>query len=559
MPYSQYSLIGPYNVLNAGRNYINQVYSGLTVNWSSSTGSYSMIKNNVQGNLKNVALGTSSMAAGMTNRAIGNHSLTFWGSGNTATTTFSTVLNGSINQCNATHGFISSGYRNIISGGTYGTIINGANNVISGNSSYCTIINGANHSIRTSQGSTILGGYVNIIKNSSRSSAIISSVLSNITGSNYTVIAGGVSTDISNSKNSSIIASKNSSIKDASLYSSIVGGRSITLSGSSSSISLGGYSSSMTSSTFSAIIAGVSNNMVGANNSALVGGFFNTITGNYSAIIAGRGCAVSHYNAMAIGGGAQTRSNFSLSLGNVNTITPNVANNTITLSGTVGYVIAEGGFVTGTADYAENFPFADNNPNGEDRKGYFVSLVNDGKIEIGNSNILGIISSTPGVLGDSAEHHWTNMYLKNEWDMNISEQYKVYTWSEIIDNRKLTKRVFEDSNGNKFKEYPHSSFPLGIEHVGGIDENAIITYINIPKMNPNYNPNEEYIPRSQRKEWAPVGLLGKLYVRTAEKITSNFVDANADGLAVNGTKYRVIKNVRDWNENQYGIVRVFFK
>lgn len=558
MPYNQYNLIGPYNVLNAGRNYINQVYSGLTVNWSSSTGSYSMIKNNVQGSLKNVALGTSSMAAGLTNRAIGNHSLTFWGSGNTATTTFSAILTGSKNQCNSTHGLIGAGSSNILSGGTYTTILNGANNIISGISTYSTILAGPNHSIKTSLACVIAGGYTNTILGA-RGASILGATTSNMTGSNYSIILGGIANSLASSINASIIGSKSSTITNSSNYGSIIGGTLNKLDGASLGIVGGGFFNKITSSNNSISFGGYSNTIDSCSNSFIIAGHYNNIQGSDSSILAGRGCETLNDNAVAMGGGAKTRANYSFSIGNVATNTPNVANNTITLSGTVGYVIAEGGFVTGTADYAENFPFADNNPNGEDRKGYFVSLVNDGKIQIGNSNILGIISSTPGVLGDSAEHHWTDMYLKDEWDINITENYKVYSWTEIVSNKQKIKKVFEDSNGNKFKEYPHSSFPKGVEYSGSIDDSAIITYITVPKMNPDYNPDSEYIPRSQRKEWAPVGLLGKLYVRTAEKITSDYIDANADGFAVNGTKYRVIKNVRDWNENQYGIVRVFFK
>lgn len=83
--------------------------------------------------------------------------------------------------------------------------------------------------------------------------------------------------------------------------------------------------------------------------------------------------------------------------------------------------------------------------------------------------------------------------------------------------------------------------------------------IQFPKLNPDFIADEEYISREERPEWAAVGLLGKLRVRTAEPIVGRFIDVNAEGMAINGTKYNVLNTIRPHTDSQYGIVKIFFK
>lgn len=68
-----------------------------------------------------------------------------------------------------------------------------------------------------------------------------------------------------------------------------------------------------------------------------------------------------------------------------------------------------------------------------------------------------------------------------------------------------------------------------------------------PKLSDTYDPNQEYIPRSQRKEWACIGMLGKLVVRDDETaVVGGYVNPSMDGIATKSetkTKYRVIKRL----------------
>ena len=41
--------------------------------------------------------------------------------------------------------------------------------------------------------------------------------------------------------------------------------------------------------------------------------------------------------------------------------------------------------------------------------------------------------------------------------------------------------------------------------------------------NPDYDPTRTYVPRSQRKEWDAIGLMGKLVVRRGQPIGANWI------------------------------------
>jgi hypothetical protein len=264
-------------------------------------------------------------------------------------------------------------------------------------------------------------------------------------------------------------------------------------------------------------------------------------------VLNGFGNTASFTNSIAIGNGASTTAinqvMFAGGLGN-----------SIRLDLAAGTGVFEGGASTGTADYAEYFEWDDNNPTSDKRYGYAVSLVDDGKIEIGGKNIIGIISSTPGVVGNSAEMSWGNKYITNEWGIREQIEAKMFYSAE------LKKQIYIDENNDFYSKIPnHNIEKLNhrIENFS-LPENAEFEIVTFPKLVDNYNSKESYIPRSKRKEWAVVGLLGQLRIRTAEKITSKFIDINSNGMAVNGTKYRVLKTIKDY-DSDFGIVLIFFK
>ena len=202
-------------------------------------------------------------------------------------------------------------------------------------------------------------------------------------------------------------------------------------------------------------------------------------------------------------------------------LTPNGTNQNLTIA--FDYMNGNGYFDgsadLGNADYAEYF---ETHSGQTIEAGYFVSWV-DGtdKVEAGNTDVIGIVSAAPAVVGDSASLHWTNKYVKDEFDR--------VQWHDVE-----------------------------VEEVTGVDEDGNdITETKIMRdrvINPDYDPDTPYVPRSERPEWIPVGLLGKLWVRTDDQAikVGHKVDAGSDGKAVNGSTWRVI-GVRD------GLVKVLFR
>ncbi len=116
-----------------------------------------------------------------------------------------------------------------------------------------------------------------------------------------------------------------------------------------------------------------------------------------------------------------------------------------------------------SADYAENWEWEDGNPNGEDRVGLFVTF-NGSKIILStNGDCLakvGVVSGSPCIIGDSDDgREWKHKYLKDVYG-----------------------RLMKDEQGGLI-------------------------------INPEYDPEQTYISRSNRPEWDAVGTHGKLVVR----------------------------------------------
>ena len=186
-----------------------------------------------------------------------------------------------------------------------------------------------------------------------------------------------------------------------------------------------------------------------------------------------------------------------------------------------------------TADYAEFFEWLDGNPDDEDRVGYFITLDGD-KIRIATAAddyILGVVSGEPFVLGNGDCDTWNGMFLHDEFRRTIFEP---------------APKVVEtlDSEGCPTGEY---------EEVKGEFEGTR------PKLNPEYNPTQKYISRFERKEWAPVGMLGVLAVRhDGTAAVNGYVTVNAEGIATACEKntenaYRVIKKATD------SVVEIIFR
>ena len=159
----------------------------------------------------------------------------------------------------------------------------------------------------------------------------------------------------------------------------------------------------------------------------------------------------------------------------------------------LGEVYAKGSYNTMSADYADLFEWVDGNPENEDRRGYLVSLDGDKIIPAHGDEIYGIISANPSVIGNNPLE-WHGKYKKDVFGCMIL-----------------------DDNGE-------------------------------PIISDDYDPEKVYVPRSQRPEWSPLGLVGRLIIVDNGTCKPNgYVSArNGIGTAsLSPTNIRVLKRIDD--------------
>jgi hypothetical protein len=361
------------------------------------------------------------------------------------------------------------------------------------------------------------------------------------------VILGGTNHSIDSTSDSNVIIGGNANdINVVSSSSGIFAGDLNTVSSGALSSILGGYNNSIDSSSSSAIIGGdtnfIDNNSL---NSGVIGGNNNYINGNNNTVIIGG--QFTNTNGIS-------SDNDSLIMGWATSGPSSTTNKTIKLKANGGVGVFEGGTLLGPADYAEYFEWVDSNPLNEKRFGYFVSLIED-KIEIGNINVIGIISSKPAIIGDASPFKWSEMYQKDEWGIEILKKFSKYS---LKINEENIINIFIDEKNNIYSELPSVKNLTGELYTKSIENKLFIEDIYEKILNPSYDYKNEYISREDRPEWSPVGLLGKLRVRTSEKITSKKVSADKNGMAINGSDYHVLKTIKEF-DGDYGIVQVLFK
>lgn len=130
------------------------------------------------------------------------------------------------------------------------------------------------------------------------------------------------------------------------------------------------------------------------------------------------------------------------------------------------------------SDYAEYFESVDGK---SIPSGYFVTLENE-KIRKANQGdqVLGVISETAGIVLGESTFNWQGRFIKNEFGGLIYEDVEV---------------TFINQEGTEITELRR-----------------------VPKENPYFNPEEEYISRSERPEWNIVGMFGQVHVRIDDTV-----------------------------------------
>lgn len=281
-------------------------------------------------------------------------------------------------------------------------------------------------------------------------------------------------------------------------YAATIGGISNTAYGQYSTV-FGGYNNIAGSDTgnsneTSAFVAGGNNNIAVAKNSAILGG-------NHLKVSSANQFAIGQYNKL-------NSSGFFV----VGNGTSETARDNAFRVDSNGDCYGKSAFKASGADFAEYFEWADGNPSNEDRRGLFVTLDGE-KIRLANADddyILGVVSATPTITGDTQSEAWKDMYLKDIFGVFLTEKVTV-------------PEITNEETGEIVPEHTETRFII----------------------NPDYNSEKQYNSRDKRKEWEAIGLIGKLIVVDDGTCVANgYCNVSNGGIATKSNEgYRVMSRL----------------
>lgn len=178
-----------------------------------------------------------------------------------------------------------------------------------------------------------------------------------------------------------------------------------------------------------------------------------------------------------------------------------------------GAVYGLSAFNSSGADYAEFIkPWADGNPDGEDRVGYMVTIKNGLLCKANEGDyIVGITSGNPSVVGNADEDYYWR-YERDEFNRFVYEDAE-----EEVEQLDDDGAPVLDENG----------MPVMVK-TGNIIKNAHY------KLAADYDPTKQndYIERKNRPEWSYVGMLGVLPVRDdGTCVAGGFAKCGQNGIA----------------------------
>lgn len=190
-----------------------------------------------------------------------------------------------------------------------------------------------------------------------------------------------------------------------------------------------------------------------------------------------------------------------------------------------GNAYADGTWNNNGADYAEYFESATGQP-----IEVGTTVVLDGnKVRAATlsddvQNIVGVVRpKEPGIasmtIGNTAWNKWSKQYITDDFGRYILEKHEVIEWTipKDVDNGQL-----EDEH----KSYESHMIPEGVvipenatrkskDHLG----NDFYHY----KLNPDFDPTQEYTPREERSEWLVIGLIGQVPILKNQPMNDRWI------------------------------------
>lgn len=283
-------------------------------------------------------------------------------------------------------------------------------------------------------------------------------------------------------RNSSALFGEGCAAGESGYDNSAAGGLNVKAYGARS-CAFGGYQNSISYKAVSSAVLGGQDNNVFGRNSAIIAGNHSIINenGNNSfcsgeyLVANAYNFIVGRYNIAPTNGTTVDGTLFSVGCG-----TSDANRSNAMRVDTSGNIYAKTTINATGADYAELWEWMDGNPEGEDRAGYFATM-DSNKIRLSqngdNLARVGVISGNPAIIGDNYADEWCGKYLRDIYGRYLRERV---SYPEI-----------KDEDGNVIQQ--------------AYEADELI-------LNPDYNPDEAYIPREQRKEYDFLGTHGKLVV-----------------------------------------------
>lgn len=291
---------------------------------------------------------------------------------------------------------------------------------------------------------------------------------------NNTTVISGVSAD--NYNNAAVIAGEKYSVVPTVLK----GGFS------------GGSTGSAAVSPVSAVIASTGNSRAYSARSFTLGaGMASKAYGSRSGIINSLNSVTdknSHTQTILNSRGVKSPGSYHVVAGYGDGKDPSTSNIKVDINTLKGNMTLSGNLTQNNADIAELFE----SQNGQAIElGTIVTLDGD-KIRKAqpSDEPIGVISGTAALVANDKTFHHKDRYLKNEYGVTVTQH---------------VQREFTDDEGNVTFEWR--------------DE---------PVENPDYNPNLDYVSRSERPEWNTVGLIGQIYTNVEKDvIAGDFINGKA--------------------------------
>jgi hypothetical protein len=267
-----------------------------------------------------------------------------------------------------------------------------------------------------------------------------------------------------------------------------------------------------------------------------------TASGPMSQVNASANSAATHWNS-------QVNASISVATADHNTVCggygegdPSTANRKWELNSKNGTLTLENNVVNSFSDYGEYF---ENSKKGEIDMGLLIAL--DGaKVRTAkkDEDFIGVVSGTAAIrLGDSP-FCWQGRYMKDEWGRPVYKKIKDPAWKP----KTIPDEKWQPKEGETEADRPMIA----------VETEEDRPTIRVQKENPDYDPEKEQLPRSERpNEWTLVGFLGQVYVRCDETVKpGDFVKSKGKGIGTTSDKktgLRAMKVTKPF-DGKYSIV-----